>query len=290
MRLVERHLDNPLPALLRAPPGNDVRLHWLGQAGFVLDGAGNRVVIDPYLSDSLAQKYRATRFPHIRMMSAPVQPSEIRHVTAVLATHAHSDHLDPGTLPALLTANPNAALVVPASCAELALRRARVGPERLKVIDAGETLDLVAGLAITATRAAHEALEVDERGKHRFLGYLIRCGRTKIFHSGDTIPFDGQVAEVRALRADIALLPVNGRDAKRRANGVPGNMTLAEAVSLARQAGIGAVVAHHFGMFGFNTVPRADIEAMAAAVNDLQLAPARADVTYHVCEDAAPWP
>ncbi|EYD74295.1 hypothetical protein Rumeso_04159 [Rubellimicrobium mesophilum DSM 19309] len=243
------------------------------------------MVIDPYLSDSLAEKYRGTRFPHRRMMPAPVAPGGIAHVTAVLATHAHTDHLDPGTLPALLAANPDAVLVAPASVAETALARSGIAPGRLRSIDAGGTLHLNPDLIVAATRAAHESLETDDQGRHRFLGLAIRCGGATLFHSGDTIPFEGQVEEVRALGADLALLPVNGRDAERRANGVPGNLTVAEALGLARRAGIPAVVAHHFDLFDFNTVPRAEVEAVAARTTDIRLAPARTGVIYRLEED-----
>ena len=30
---------------------------WLGQSGFLLQWKGNRILIDPYLSDSLTKKY-----------------------------------------------------------------------------------------------------------------------------------------------------------------------------------------------------------------------------------------
>lgn len=196
------------------------------------------------------------------MMAAPVAPGAIAHVDLVLATHHHSDHLDPGTLPALMEANPDALLVAPAAAGELALSRTRMSPQRLVTIDAGQTAH-VAGINVTATRAAHEAMERDENGHYRYLGLALRLGGATIFHSGDTIPFEGQVEEVGALKADLALLPVNGRDAERRVNGVPGNMDVGEAVALAREAGIPQVIAHHFDMFDFNTVPRADIEAVA---------------------------
>jgi hypothetical protein len=42
---------------------------------------------------------------------------------------------------------------------------------------------------------------------------------------------------------------------------VPGNFTLAEALELAAQAEIPAVIAHHFGMFDFNTVDISDASA-----------------------------
>ncbi|WP_210528811.1 MBL fold metallo-hydrolase [Rubellimicrobium arenae] len=281
MRLSERSLFGPLADLLARPPGEALGIVWLGQAGFVVDGAGLRVVIDPYLSDSLEEKYRGSALDHRRQMPAPVAPDGIRHVTAVLSTHAHGDHMDPGTLPGLLAANPGAVLVAPAHSTAQALERGGIGPDRLRPIDAGQTLTLGPGLEVTATRAAHESLETDAEGRHRWLGFALRLAGATVFHSGDTIPFEGQVEEVRALRPDVMLLPVNGRG-----KGVPGNMTPDEAASLARGAGAGAAILHHFGLFAFNTVPRPELDVVVARVRDIPLAPARPDVIYRLEPEA----
>ncbi|RCW87234.1 MBL fold metallo-hydrolase [Paracoccus lutimaris] len=285
MRLTETPLPAPLAQILAQPPGGALRLFWLGQAGFVIEGGGRRAVIDPYLSDSLAQKYRGTRFAHLRMMPAPVAPGAIRHVDLVLATHAHTDHLDPGTLPALLAANAGAALIAPRAALATALERSGIARQRLRGIDAGEVLDC-GGITVTATRAAHEDLARDEAGHHRFLGLMLTMGGARVFHSGDTIPFAGQIDEVRALRADLALLPVNGRDATRAGNGVPGNLDMAEALDLARAAAIPAMIAHHFDLFDFNTAPRPRIEAMARASRAPHALAARADMSYGLASQA----
>jgi L-ascorbate metabolism protein UlaG (beta-lactamase superfamily) len=58
----------------------------------------------------------------------------------------------------------------------------------------------------------------------------------------------------------LALLPVNGRDLHRAGNGVPGNFTLAEALALCEAAGIPTMIAHHWGMFDFNTVTREELD------------------------------
>jgi len=282
MPLSETDLTAPLANVLAQPPGDGVRLCWLGQAGFVIDGGRRRVVIDPYLSDSLAEKYRGSHFPHKRMMPAPVAPEDIRHVDMVLATHAHTDHLDPGTLPALMTANPATLLLVPAAVEELALERGSIGAERLVTIDAGDTAKPVTGLHVTATRAAHETLQRDASGRHLFLGYAITLGGVTIFHSGDTVPYEGQIEEVAALKADLALLPVNGRDAERAQHGVPGNLDLAEAADLAAKAGIPAMIAHHFDMFAFNTISPLKVEAFAQGETRIYLRGARTGVQYRL--------
>lgn len=279
MTLIETPLTRPLADILAQPAGPDLRLIWLGQAGFVIDGGGRRIVIDPYLSDSLAEKYRGKTFDHQRMMPVPIAPDMIGHVDLVLATHAHTDHLDPGTLPALMAANPAARLVAPRAAAATALQRAGIAPDRLVAIETGDRLTCD-GVPITATRAAHERIERDGNGDHLYLGLAITLVGMTVFHSGDTIPFDGQAEEVRALGADLALLPVNGRDALRAANGVPGNMTMAEAMALARDTGIGAMIAHHFDMFAFNTVPRSDVVAAATTANGPVVFAARRDVSY----------
>src|SRR5262249_18583760 len=59
--------DGPLERRLATPVGG-LRFFWLGQAGFLIEGAERRLLIDPYLSDSLAQKYRGTATPHERLM------------------------------------------------------------------------------------------------------------------------------------------------------------------------------------------------------------------------------
>lgn len=267
----------PLAARIARPPAAGVALHWLGQAGFVLRGARRTVVIDPYLSDSLAEKYRGTPRPHIRMMPPPVDAAGLGAVDLVLSTHQHTDHMDAGTLRPLAARHPNLRFVVPRAARAEAVKRTGAAEDRLVLLDAGETAEPVAGLRITAARAAHETLERDADGCHRFLGYLIEMEGVRVFHSGDTVPFEGQAEEVRALAPDIALLPVNGRSARLLAAGVPGNLTLAEAVALGAAAGVPAVVAHHYGLFDFNTADPAHIDALAATDGPLRLVRARTD-------------
>lgn len=276
----------PLATELAGAPAATLRLSWLGQAGFVIEAAGKRLVIDPYLSDSLAAKYRGRRYPHQRLMAAPVTPLQLGKVDLVLATHQHTDHMDPDTLGPLMAQQPDLKLVAPRAARDEAIRRAGVTANRLLLIEAGERIEPLPGIFVTATRAAHETLERDAAGAHKFLGYVIEMATGKIdcariWHAGDTIPYDGMVAEVAALRPDIALLPVNGRSAELLANGVPGNLALGEAIDLGRAIGVRAIIAHHFGMFDFNTADPAAIDRAAAASQQPRLYRADPNQIYH---------
>ncbi|CAN7366858.1 MBL fold metallo-hydrolase [Rhizobium sp. LjRoot30] len=261
--LIETPFEGSLARRLQAGIAERPTLYWLGQAGFVLDIAGRRLVIDPYLSDSLAEKYKGTARPHVRMMPPPVTVAELGPIDRVLCTHAHTDHMDPGTLKPLLAANPQARLVAPRAMRTQALERSGVAEDRLDLLGAGETLDVSADLKVTATRAAHETLETDDQGDNRFLGYVIASGDCRIWHSGDCIPFDGLEQEVAALKSAIALLPVNGRRPELSQNGVPGNFDLGEAIALAGAIGASAMIAHHYGLFDFNTAAPEEIDAAA---------------------------
>ena len=215
-------------------------------------------------------------------MPAPIAPADLKPVDFVLCTHHHTDHMDPGTLVPLMAANPHASLVAPRASLSAVRERSGLPDDRLRLIDAGETLT-IGGITITATRAAHETLERDEAGDHRFLGYLIDTGSMRIWHSGDCIPFEGLIAEIAALKPDLALLPVNGRRPELSDHGVPGNFTLEEAIDIATAAGCSAMVAHHYGLFSFNTEDPNVIDVASARTAGIQLLRARLAIALEWC-------
>jgi L-ascorbate metabolism protein UlaG (beta-lactamase superfamily) len=269
--------------LAGGPAASGLSLYWLGQAGFVIDAYGKRLVIDPYLSDSLAAKYRHTPYSHQRMAPAPLTPDDLGPVDLVLCTHHHTDHMDGETLQALARRLPDLRFVVPAASADLAMQRIGVPDGRLIVVDAGDRRQ-IEGVTLDVMRAAHETLERSEPGFYRFLGYGLTFGDLRIFHSGDTVPFEGQDEEVGAFKADLALLPVNGRKDSLAKAGFAGNFTLSEAISLCERCKIGSMVAHHYGMFAFNTILPENID-QAASATTFQLERARYRVEFRL--DAA---
>lgn len=276
------HYETTVYQLTRpAVAEQQVRLWWLGQAGFALQYGTRRVLIDPYLSDSLAAKYRGKRFPHVRNHPTPVKASLIVGVDAVLHTHAHTDHMDPWTIRDLRKRN-DPLFVVPRAVIGTALERG-IPSRRVEMLGDGDRVTIAPGITVEAIPAAHETRTLDGRGDDLFLGYIIEVGGIRIYHSGDCVPYDGLVDRLRNARVDIALLPINGRDALRADNGVPGNFTLAESIALCRAAGIPSLIAHHFELFDFNTIDRADARAqLEQAAGDLDWTLPSLMLTYRV--------
>src|SRR5471032_698396 len=139
-----------------APQTDEVTLHWLGQAGFVIEFDRFRMLIDPYLSDSLAEKYQGTKFPHTRMMAAPILPDELDRLDIVLCTHRHTDHMDPGTLQPLARRYPQARFVVPAAVIDEAVKRCGVGVHRLIAVNAGGRTEILDDCFVSPIASAHE--------------------------------------------------------------------------------------------------------------------------------------
>ena len=132
--------------------------------------------------------------------------------------------------------------------------------------DAGEDGTLPGGVRWHAMASAHEELATDAAGQHWFLGYTIEFDGLRIYHSGDCVPYAALAAELRRRAVDVAILPVNGRNAQRSAAGIVGNFTFDEAVELCRQAGINSMLACHFGMFDFNTVDEGWLDERIASL------------------------
>ncbi len=263
---VFRTVNDSPPPLRRRRTDERLSLWWLGQAGFLLEWSGLRILIDPYLSDSLAQKYRGTRFPHLRLMEPPVEVGELRDIDLFFSTHGHTDHLDPRTIAPVAAANPDCLFVVPSSCSGLARER---GVPSGRLIEAEAFASMSVGeLEVYPIPSAHEDLAIDEGGHHKFLGYILRRFGICLYHSGDCCPYPGLPDNLAPHTIDLALLPVNGRDESRRSAGIAGNFRLEEAVRLSDAAGFHHCVGHHFGMFEFNTV---DVESAEADL--VRLAP-----------------
>lgn len=245
-------------AAAKNDPGH-AHLWWLGQSGFLLQWRRRHLLFDPYLSDSLTTKYADTDKPHMRMTGRVIDPRRLDFIDVVTSSHNHTDHLDAETLCPLLEVNPGITVVVPAANREFAAQRLAVPPDRLTVIDEASGVS-EAGFDLHAIPAAHEEIVRDDRGRCSCLGYVVEFGGRGVYHSGDTVRYDGMVERLRRFRLDVALLPINGRAPERR---VAGNLWGHEAAQLAHDAAVQTVIPCHYEMFTFNTASPVDFIAAA---------------------------
>lgn len=240
------------------PKPGTLAVWWLGQSGFLYKSRLGTLVIDPYLSESLTEKYANTEKPHIRMTECPIRGNELPGIDLVLASHKHTDHIDGATLSPLLGANPEAELCVPEAlihhCEKLGLPS-----KRLVGLDNGWEYER-AGFKVRALPSAHMALDTDTSGLCLYLGFVVEVDGLRFYHSGDTVVYDGLVENLGPGPFDAFFLPINGWDPRRK---VAGNMSAEEAVELANVCRPRFLVPHHYEMFTFNTVPIGTFEEAA---------------------------
>jgi len=245
-------------------PGR-VAIGWLGQAGFAFRHGRHAFLIDPYLSDSLADKYEGKEFPHPRMMPAPVAPEDLSGIDWVFCTHRHGDHMDPGTLPVIADNIPECRFIVPAACVGHAVESVGLPREAVSGVNAGQHVELAHDLHVDVLASAHEDLSFNKRGESEFLGFIFQLGGVRIYHSGDCTPYEGLEQSLSADPVDIAIMPVNGRDEYRTSRGIIGNFHLEEALRICGDCLIPVLLPCHFGMFAFNTADVAALKERARA-------------------------
>jgi L-ascorbate metabolism protein UlaG (beta-lactamase superfamily) len=225
------------------------RLWWLGQSGFLLQWQGIHVLLDPYLSESLTRKYGQPDKPHVRMTELVIEPAKLGFADIAASTHNHTDHLDVDTLSPILGWNPNLKLVIAEANRAFVAERLAINPAIPIGLDDGATVE-VSGIRFSGVASAHEAVERDEHGRARFLGYVLQFGGWTVYHSGDTVRYPEMAQKLRPFGVHVAILPINGRSPERK---VAGNLSGVEAAQLAKDIAAEVVLPCHFDMFEFNT-------------------------------------
>ena len=228
---------------------NHFHLWWLGQSGYLLQWKGKRVLLDPYLSDSLTKKYAATDKPHTRMSERVIDPALLTGISIVSSSHNHTDHLDAETLIPVLRNNPGIQFLIPEANRAFVADRVQCDTDFPTGLHQGSQIT-IGEFTFSGIPAKHNEIERDEKGNCRFMGYVIQFGGWSIYHSGDTLWFDEMTDLLTPYHVDVALLPINGNDPARK---VAGNLDVKEAAELGKAIGAGIVIPCHYDMFSFNT-------------------------------------
>lgn len=231
---------------LRALPldAGQAAFWWLGQSSFLLRLGDATVLVDPFLAPR----------PD-RLVPPPFAPDDAVGLDLVACTHDHLDHLDRESLAGIAAASPGASVLVPRPVVDDVVA---LGIPRERVVGAepGEPVE-VGSLTVHPLPACHgdsveEGYTFGRDGLVRFLGFVFEGNGVRVYHAGDTILYDGLARAVQDLAPDVALLPINGRDAEREAQGIVGNLDEREAAGLAAEAGVDLLVPMHWDMFASN--------------------------------------
>jgi L-ascorbate metabolism protein UlaG (beta-lactamase superfamily) len=215
---------------------------WLGQHGFIIKLGTAICYLDAYLTPNPG-----------RQVPPLLKAEEVRNANLILGTHDHGDHIDRNAWPAMAAASPDATFIIPQFVRAKGVEDLGLGNARVIGLDKGSRVE-VDGIRVTAVPAAHELLDIDPvTGLHPYLGYIVEGNGFSLYHAGDTCIYEGMQSILRQWKLDLALLPINGRDAKRLKSHCIGNMTYQEAVDLAGAIRPGLTIPTHFDMFAGNS-------------------------------------
>ena len=88
----------------------------LGQTGLFIKTKNLKILIDPYLSNSVEEIDSSDLK---RLIPIPYSPNELDKIDFVLITHNHLDHCDPKTIPQIFSNNPNVKFIGPSPVRKL---------------------------------------------------------------------------------------------------------------------------------------------------------------------------
>lgn len=235
------------------------RIWWLGQSGFLIQWRGKHLLFDPYLSDSLTTKYAQTDKPHVRVSERVIDPTLLNMIDVVTSSHNHTDHLDAETLLPIFNQNTDIQFVIPEANRAFVCERLGCNSDFPVGMNDGITKQ-IGDFTFHGVPAAHNKLERDEHGQCKYMGFVVSFGKYKVYHSGDTLWYDGMVEILKAFEVDVAFLPINGNKPERK---VAGNLNAEEAAQLGKAIGAKLVIPHHYDLFAFNTEDPANFVAAA---------------------------
>jgi L-ascorbate metabolism protein UlaG (beta-lactamase superfamily) len=239
------------------------KIWWLGQSGFLIKWQQKTILFDPYLSDSLTKKYAQTDKPHTRMSELAVQPQNLPKIDIVTSSHNHTDHLDAETLLPILQKNKEIKFIIPEANRSFITERLNCDLNFPIGLNEAQSIEYQ-GFKITGIASAHNTVERNEKGECKFMGYIVQFGPFAVYHSGDTLWWNGLENILKPYKVDVAFLPINGNKPERK---VAGNLNPTEAAELAKTINAKMVIPHHYHLFEFNTEDPQQFEKACQKIN-----------------------
>lgn len=196
---------------------------WLGQAGLLFEFNGVRVMVDPYLSNSV-EKVEPKNYRRL-----PIDESyfDIKPDILIL-THNHLDHTDPETLERLFSKHGGICILASYNAWQTARK---FGGDNNYIMFNRGTVWTEKGIKFEAVYAEHS----DDKA----VGVIISYGGRNYYITGDTL-YNKRVINDINIPVDVVFLPING---------VGNNMNMTDAAHFAEEIKAKTAVPIHFGMF-----------------------------------------
>ena len=216
-----------------------MKITFLGQSGLLFEKNGFKIMIDPYLSNSV-EKINPKN--HRRV---PVDKDFFRITPDIMIfTHNHLDHYDPETVKHFITADSNITVLAPKSVWD---EVRKIGGNNNYVLFNRHTTWTESEIKFTAVKAEHSDITP--------IGVIIEHSNKKYYVTGDTLYneeiFGDIPKDIYAL-----FLPVNG---------MGNNMNMNDAAGFAKRINAKRVVPIHIGMFDDLTADEFDCENKVVA-------------------------
>ncbi len=197
---------------------------WIGQAGYLIEIDNTKIVIDPYLSNSVEACDNAYK----RMQ--PIDESFITiEPDVVICTHDHLDHTDPDTLKPMLNMEKKAHILAPRNSYKLISEFAPVQHNMVLFSP---------GTSVTLNSVLFKAVKAEHTDEHA-VGIVIEHEGFRIYVTGDTLYND---AVIKSVPKDIDMMFVC-------INGVGDNMNIDDAVRFSKEINAKVTIPMHYGMF-----------------------------------------
>ena len=200
-----------------------MKITWLGQAGLLIETEGVKIIIDPYLSDSV----KAINPKNYRRVAVDDRFLQIQP-DVLICTHNHLDHTDPETLKHYLDCDGGITVLAP----EAAWQEVRkFGHDHNYVRFNRHTQWTHEHIRFTAVKAEHS-------DPHP-IGVIIEAEGKVLYVTGDTLYNTDIFADLPG-HIDAVFLPVNG---------VGNNMNMDDAGRFCKKIGAKKAVPMHCGLF-----------------------------------------
>ena len=202
-----------------------MKITWLGQAGLLFETEGLRIVLDPYLSDSV-EKITPSFYRRVA-----VDPSLLKlQPDIIILTHDHLDHTDPETMVHYLTEDKPVTVLAP----EAAWNHVR----ECRFKGSHNYVRFNRHSEWTAGRVRFRAVMADHTDVHP-IGVLIEAEGKTYYVTGDTL-YNTDIFEDIPSNIEAVFLPVNG---------VGNNMNMADGCRFCQRIAPRVAVPLHCGLF-----------------------------------------